>query len=130
MFGGFVAVREGEVGDEDDLAAAFFGFLSDFLFRRGDEGGDEDSAVGGGVEPEFAVAGARLFAVTAVNDDLLFEGVAQEELVAVGLVALSADGDSINAPEKVRIGPTDGEAVGVGADVAVDGVEGAGGVRT
>lgn len=109
----FVAFREGLVGDEDYLSAMFFSFFPNGFFCGRDEGGDQYAAVGCCVEPSFAVLCFFGLAVPAVDNDLLFEGVAKQKLVAIGLVTLAADGDSIDAPEKVRIGPADGEAVGV-----------------
>lgn len=109
----FVAVLKGLVGDEDYLSAAFFGFFPDGFFCGRDEGGDQYAAVGRCVEPSFTVLCFFSLAVPAMDNDLLFEWVAKQKLVAIGLVTLAADGDSIDAPEKVRIGPADGEAVGV-----------------
>lgn len=49
--GGFVAGRHRCVGDEDEAASGGFGLGADGFFGRGDERGNEHSAVGGGVEP-------------------------------------------------------------------------------
>lgn len=49
--GGFVAGWHRCVGDEDEAASGGFGLGADGFFGRGDERGNEHSAVGGGVEP-------------------------------------------------------------------------------
>lgn len=49
--GGFVAGWHLCVGDEDEAASGGFGLGADGFFGRGDERGNEHSAVGGGVEP-------------------------------------------------------------------------------
>lgn len=49
--GGFVAGWHRCVGDEDEAASGGFGLGADGFLGRGDEWGNEHSAVGGGIEP-------------------------------------------------------------------------------
>lgn len=49
--GGFVAGWHRCVGDEDEAASGGFGLGADGFLGRGDERGNEHSAVGGGIEP-------------------------------------------------------------------------------
>ena len=79
---GIAAQRDGEIMCQ---AAEDLGFDTDGFFGGGDVGGDEDAAVGGGVEPALAVAFTLLWGVGAVHHYLFFEGVAEELEVAVGL---------------------------------------------
>ncbi len=53
---------------------------------------------------------------------LLFEGVVEELKIAVGVISY---GEGVHALEKFGMQLAHGKAVRIGADVAVDGVEGA-----
>lgn len=83
--GGLVTLRHRIVGDEDEAASEFFGFCADGFLGCGDEGGDENASVGGSVEPALPVALSLSGGVGAMNDHLLFEGIAKELEIAIGL---------------------------------------------
>ncbi len=56
---------------------------------------------------------------------LLFEGVVEELKIAVGGVGFISYGEGVHALEKFGMQLAHCKAVRIGADVAVDGVEGA-----
>lgn len=115
--GGFVALPHRLVGYEDEAGAEGFGFGADGFFGCGDEGGDEDAAVGGGVEPAPAVAFILLRGVGTVDYDLLFEGAIEKLEIAIGLIGAVADLQIVDTAEKLGMGAPDCQSAGVVADI-------------